>query len=695
MSPAEPTDRIERAAALLNRLVSDSEFRTRFRRDPAGACRAHGLPDLADELSARVGMHTLDIRESKSSLAGVVLAAAFEGVSAHQLLEQVGPSIGSDVAGVIDRALTLSHLDAIKGALGGDPTASATAPPAAAPLAAAAGAPVAPAAGEIPGMEEATAPPTDADAGGEAGEEGAAGAGADAGEAGAEESGSGEGDASAQELLDNPNLDLPPEARADIEAGELDPRLAGVLDRLTEDHEIGLSVIKTGHDKFTSSGSVSNHFHGRGIDIATVDGQPVSPGNVAARDVATEIAALEADIRPTEVGTPFPISAPGFFTDGAHLDHIHVAFDTELHEGFEAPAGGDQEAAEPGVAGEESELEFAGGDLEYPGDDASKPELAGWMAAHAEKAGLPPELPVMAALVESNLENVSYGDADSLGYFQMRTSIWNTGEWAGFPENPDLQIKWFIDHAVAVQEQQGLTGDDPSTFGEWVADVEMPAEEYRYRYQEQLEAAQQLLKEAGAFVGGEESAEKAAAAPAEGGFFAPEQAEPRRDTVQFAPVGSLPVSDAEGTPAGADVDLGSGGATGGAEEMVEWAESYLGTTEGSAAHQEWASALGFSSSLPWCSIFVANGLKELGVELPANPAYSGAWLDWSGGQTVDLAEIQPGDLVIYDWGDGGITDHIALYAGDEKVIGGNQSDMVSEVPLDRGAVVGVVRPDYP
>ncbi len=46
------------------------------------------------------------------------------------------------------------------------------------------------------------------------------------------------------------------------------------------------------------------------------------------------------------------------------------------------------------------------------------------MAAEAEKRGLPAQLPVMAALVESNLTNVNFGDADSLGYFQMRVSFW-------------------------------------------------------------------------------------------------------------------------------------------------------------------------------------------------------------------------------------------------------------------------------
>ena len=59
----------------------------------------------------------------------------------------------------------------------------------------------------------------------------------------------------------------------------------------------------------------------------------------------------------------------------------------------------------------------------YPGDAAPKPALAAWMAYGAVVRGVPGELPVMAALVESGLTNLSYGQADSVGFFAMRTGI--------------------------------------------------------------------------------------------------------------------------------------------------------------------------------------------------------------------------------------------------------------------------------
>ena len=136
---------------------------------------------------------------------------------------------------------------------------------------------------------------------------------------------------------------------------------------------------------------------------------------------------------------------------------------------------------------------------DYPGDDAGQEELAKWLAKQAEKAGLPPELPVMAALVESGVKNLNFGDADSVGFFQMRVGIWNKGEYAGYPENPGLQAKWFIDTALAHKKAMIAQGDkdfgkDPRTWGEWIADVERPAEQYRGRYQLRLEEARKLLR---------------------------------------------------------------------------------------------------------------------------------------------------------------------------------------------------------
>ena len=136
--------------------------------------------------------------------------------------------------------------------------------------------------------------------------------------------------------------------------------------------------------------------------------------------------------------------------------------------------------------------------LPYPGDDATKVALAEWMANGARARGIPGELPVMGALVASGLANLRYGDADSVGFFAMRTGIWNTGRYQGFPEHPDLQLMWFIDYALTAREGQIAAGNpayglDPAGWGTWIADVLRPPEQYRGRYQLRLTEARELI----------------------------------------------------------------------------------------------------------------------------------------------------------------------------------------------------------
>lgn len=664
--------------------------------------------------------------------------------------------------------------------------------------------------------------------------------------------------AAGRAALANDRLHFDDVGVADLKAGKIDPRILAVLTDLSKEHEISVSCMRSDHGKFTAGGSISNHFHGRGVDIATVDGQRVEPGSTAARELAEKIVDLSDDHRPDEVGTPWALSAPGHFTDAGHQDHIHIAFKTELSESWKppssllgeparaavpagaapgaaavtgavgeaarsdtlslpamaerqsgqsgepsrnaslslpairsddvraqpaaaagadasvapaaaaagaAPAAADPVAVEPAdpaaaagavqpaaavadaasavsprsaagpralaaVAAAQEHLgtpyrwggsspatgfdcsglvqwayaqqgiaiprvtydqieakngvevargalqpgdlvffataagdvhhvgmslggdrfihaphtgdvvkvsslkepyydgQFAGGRrfdgsvtasatpaaavapataatpaeandqaastpaaaapagepvaqraglvsgapsagdvaeaeaarvrdaqaardpssmifqalseqeavghrstmqflaavepqqaerlataaaeagidaaplpqgaVGYPGDDASQEEMARWLASQARKHGLPPELPVMASLVESGLKNLNYGDRDSVGFFQMRTGIWDQGEYAGYGEKPELQAKWFVDHALAVKRARLAAGDedfgrDPSSWGEWIADVERPAEQYRGRYQLRLAEARRLL----------------------------------------------------------------------------------------------------------------------------------------------------------------------------------------------------------
>ena len=134
--------------------------------------------------------------------------------------------------------------------------------------------------------------------------------------------------ASTSDLLKNRRVVLTPHARADLEAGVVDPRLVSLLSWVAERHTISITVFKSGHSKYTQSGNVSLHYLGQAADIFFVDGSPVSSSSPAARRLVLEVARLRGPLRPDEIGHPFgAIGFPGGFTDADHRDHIHLAFD--------------------------------------------------------------------------------------------------------------------------------------------------------------------------------------------------------------------------------------------------------------------------------------------------------------------------------------------------------------------------------
>src|SRR5687767_9885778 len=71
------------AARLVARLLADPAYRAAFRRDPPGVARAAGLPALADALAGRPrGLQRLEVRESRSVLAGAAAGVLAEGLAA-------------------------------------------------------------------------------------------------------------------------------------------------------------------------------------------------------------------------------------------------------------------------------------------------------------------------------------------------------------------------------------------------------------------------------------------------------------------------------------------------------------------------------------------------------------------------------------------------------------------------------------
>jgi cell wall-associated NlpC family hydrolase len=134
-----------------------------------------------------------------------------------------------------------------------------------------------------------------------------------------------------QGLLGAPGLSVSAPVRAWLASGQADPRVVSVLDSVLAHHSVGVSGVV----------SESSPVHVQSLEIVSVDGQPVGPDNFAARDLVTEIAALDPSVRPDEIGTPWPIQSPGFFSDSGSQGSLHLAFEMPgTNAGVSEPAAG-------------------------------------------------------------------------------------------------------------------------------------------------------------------------------------------------------------------------------------------------------------------------------------------------------------------------------------------------------------------
>ncbi len=129
-------------------------------------------------------------------------------------------------------------------------------------------------------------------------------------------------------LLASGAITLNARSRDDIASGQVDQRVLAMLLAVSFDHQIEVTVLRSGHNKYVKGTKrLSNHVSGRAVDIGAVDGRLVSQSNKAARSILDQLLALPGPIRPTEIGSPWNTDAPETFTDSGHDDHLHIGFD--------------------------------------------------------------------------------------------------------------------------------------------------------------------------------------------------------------------------------------------------------------------------------------------------------------------------------------------------------------------------------
>lgn len=122
---------------------------------------------------------------------------------------------------------------------------------------------------------------------------------------------------------------LNPAAQNDIQGGLIDPRVVNLLAILTQKYSILVSSLRSDHSMMTASGNVSNHYGGRAVDIAAVNGVPCT--DQSATSPCTEaiqiLASLPDGIKPTELIYGWDVDGSGpAFAMSDHQDHIHAGF---------------------------------------------------------------------------------------------------------------------------------------------------------------------------------------------------------------------------------------------------------------------------------------------------------------------------------------------------------------------------------
>jgi len=116
----------------------------------------------------------------------------------------------------------------------------------------------------------------------------------------------------------------------DITGGLLDPRIVALLGAITQQHTITISALRSDHSELTTEGNVSNHYYGRAMDIAAVDGVSCTDTATSApcAELGRTLAYLQGPLHPTELIYCFDLDGPGpAFARSDHCDHVHAGYD--------------------------------------------------------------------------------------------------------------------------------------------------------------------------------------------------------------------------------------------------------------------------------------------------------------------------------------------------------------------------------
>jgi hypothetical protein len=133
-----------------------------------------------------------------------------------------------------------------------------------------------------------------------------------------------------QRVLNDKGLDIYQCGREDIEAGKIDRRVLAVLEYLrTKGFTMRITALECGHSYLTDNGSVSEHSTGDAVDIAEINGIPVTghqgPGTLV-HELIEDVLELQGPMQPHQVISLEDFPGEVSFAEASHYDHVHIGY---------------------------------------------------------------------------------------------------------------------------------------------------------------------------------------------------------------------------------------------------------------------------------------------------------------------------------------------------------------------------------
>jgi hypothetical protein len=137
-------------------------------------------------------------------------------------------------------------------------------------------------------------------------------------------------DALQKRVLSDEGLSIYECGREDVATGRIDRRILALLEYLrTKGFELTVTALECGHSLLTTSGNVSEHSTGDAVDIAEINGVPVT-GHQGLGTMTDELIhdtlQLQGTMHPHQVISLEDLPGETSFALADHFDHVHVGY---------------------------------------------------------------------------------------------------------------------------------------------------------------------------------------------------------------------------------------------------------------------------------------------------------------------------------------------------------------------------------